>query len=370
MVFVDGLVDRVLQVRPRAEPAGVHFSHVDFGLAVDHPLGEVLPSARPLGDADRRASAEPVVVVPGGRAHEVAAIRSVGDGAADHLLDAGLGEHRESLGRHLQPRGQLVEVGRGEVEVEVPVDSFEPVGDGVACLVGADEQAVDLTPVVARRAGVADDGHLDLTGLHGVQRFGDQVLVDHRDDRDVDARHGTNLRGVVAGRVDDVVAGDLALVGGDPPAAVGQLGHPGDQGMTGDLSAQLAGPGGHSVGGAGGVGPAVRRGPEAEYDVVDRLHEGGLLADVLVADEMGLDADLVEHALDVPIPLGLLVVDGQADGSAAVPAGGHSGLGLELGVELGAVGVDLGHVEAADEVGDEAGSVPGGPGGELTLLNK
>ena len=129
MVFVDGLVDRVLQVRPRAEPAGVHFSHVDFGLAVDHPLGEVLPSARPLGDADRRASAEPVVVVPGGRAHEVAAIRGVGDWTADYLLDAGLGKHRESLGRHLQPRGQLVEVGRGEVEVEVPVDSFEPVGD-------------------------------------------------------------------------------------------------------------------------------------------------------------------------------------------------------------------------------------------------
>ena len=53
-----------------------------------------------------------------------------------------------------------------------------------------------------------------------------------------------------------------------------------------------------------------------------------------------------------------------------MPTGGHAGLGLKLRVELSTVGMDLGHIEAADEVRDEAGSVPCGPGGELTLLNK
>ena len=273
MVLVDGLVDRVLQVGPRAEAAGVHLADVDFGLAVDHPLGEVLAGSRTLGDADRRAGTEPVVAVSGGRAHEVATVGGVGDGAADHLFDTSLCEHREAFGGDLEPRGELLEVGWGEVEVEVPVDAVDAVGDGVVGLVRADEQAVDLAAVVAGRAGVADDGHLDVAGLHGVQRFGDQVLVDHRHDGDVDAGHGTDLGGVVAGRVDDVVAGDLFLLAvllcGDLPAAVGELGDVCDQGMAGDLGAELAGAGGHGVGGAGGVGPAVMRSVEAEDDVVD-----------------------------------------------------------------------------------------------------
>ena len=145
------------------------------------------------------------------------------------------------------------------------------VGDGVSGLVGADEEAVDLAAVVAGRAGVADDGHLDVLGGHlGVQRLGDQVLVDHRDDRDVDTRHGAELGGVVAGGVDDVVAGDLFL-----PLSVMTFQRPsgswvdvGDKRVAGDLRAELAGADGHGVGGAGGVGPAVVGRVEAEDYVV------------------------------------------------------------------------------------------------------
>ena len=50
--------------------------------------------------------------------------------------------------------------------------------------------------------------------------------------------------------------------------------------------AELAGAGGHGVGGAGGVGPAVMRSVEAEDDVVDGLHERSQGADVVVADEV------------------------------------------------------------------------------------
>ena len=39
--------------------------------------------------------------------------------------------------------------------------------------------------------------------------------MDHGDDRDVESHHGTDLRGVVAGGVDDVLADDAALLGDD-----------------------------------------------------------------------------------------------------------------------------------------------------------
>ena len=165
--FVDGLVDGVVEGGPGAEAPGVHFADVDLGLAVDHPLGEVPAGAGALGDADRCADAHPVVAQAGGRAHEEAAVGGVGDGSGDGLLDAGFAEDGDAFGGEFEPRHEDVVVGWGEVEVEVPVDAFGAVGDGVGPLVGADEEGVDLAAVVARRSGVADDGHLVFAGGHG-----------------------------------------------------------------------------------------------------------------------------------------------------------------------------------------------------------
>ena len=62
------------------------------------------------------------------------------------------------------------------------------------------------------------------------------------------------------------------------------------------------------------------------------------------------------------------MVHSEPNSTAAVPAGGHAGFFFQLHVQLGPVGMNLCHVEAADEVRDEASSVPGGAGGELTLF--
>ncbi len=91
----------------------------------------------------------------------------MGDGSGDGLLDAGFAEDGDAFGGEFEPRHEDVVVGWGEVEVEVPVDAFGAVGDGVGPLVGADEEGVDLAAVVARRSGVADDGHLVFAGGHG-----------------------------------------------------------------------------------------------------------------------------------------------------------------------------------------------------------
>ncbi len=68
------------------------------------------------------------------------------------------------------------------------------------------------TPISGRPALVAGDDR----GM----RLGDDVLVLDGDDGDIEADHGAGRAREVAGAGDDVIAGDVALVGPDEPAAV------------------------------------------------------------------------------------------------------------------------------------------------------
>ena len=62
VIVGDGDFCRVVLGRPVAEAARVELAHVDLGLAVHHPLGEVLARATALADADRGAAMHPVVL--------------------------------------------------------------------------------------------------------------------------------------------------------------------------------------------------------------------------------------------------------------------------------------------------------------------
>ncbi len=72
-------------------------------------------------------------------------------------------------------------------------------------------------------------------------RLGDDVLVLDRHHRDVEPDHGAGLTDEVAGGADHVLAGDLALVGGDQPLAGRLLGDRGDGGVAVDLGAAARG---------------------------------------------------------------------------------------------------------------------------------
>ncbi len=225
VVFVDGFFNGVVLGGPGPEAAGVHFGDVDFGLAVDHPLGQVFSGARALGDADGGADAEPVVFEVGGGAHEVAAVGGVGYRPADDLFYAGVGEGGYALGGVFEPGHEGFEVGWGEVKVEVPVDALGAVGFGACSFVGPNQQAVYFVAVVGRGAGVAYHGHFGGLGGYFGEGFGDEVLVDHRHDGYVQPGHGAQLGAVVAGGVDEVFGHGGALFAvafpGDFPALVG-----------------------------------------------------------------------------------------------------------------------------------------------------
>ena len=372
VVFLDRFVDcedapgtRVLTEAPRVHPA-----HVDLGLTVHHPLGEVFAGAGALGDTDRRTRAMPIVAQAGGRTHQVAGVGRVGDRAGHDLLDAALRPRRHAVEGIHEAVGDDIHVGRGQVEVEVPVDAVDAIGLRAGGLVRADEDAVDLAAVVRRRAGVAGDGDLPIERLHRIERLGDEVLMDHGDDRDVESHHGTDLRGVVAGGIDHVLAHDAALLGDDFPSTVGQCVHVGDAVVPDDLRTQLASTLRQGIGGTGGVGPAVVRRPQRGLDVVDVLHERIELANFVSADDLVLDTEPIQLGADLTVPEHVLVGDSEPQGAAAVPARRQSGLRFDRRVERDGLLVDLGHVEIADEVRHEAGSMPGRARGEFALLDQ
>ncbi len=71
-------------------------------------------------------------------------------------------------------------------------------------------------------------------------RLGDDILVLHRDDGDVDPDHAAGRPGEIARRGNDVLAGNVALVGHDFPLAAGLPLDRGDRGHPVDLAAAVA----------------------------------------------------------------------------------------------------------------------------------
>ena len=390
MVLVESLLEGELRLGAGvvAETARIHVPHVDVGLPVNHPLRQELPGTWALGDADGCPVAVPVVAHPRCGPHEIARVGGVGDRPGHNLLDARVGQHADALLGEAKALFEHIEVLAGQMEVQVPVDAVDAVGPGAGHLVRPNEQAIDLLAVVARGAGIAHHWQFEIEGFDFGHGLGHQVLVDNRHDRNVEPDHGAELGCVVPGGVHDVLAVDGVLLVAavrtvaaagrigtaahdrDIPTAVGALGHAGHERVAHDPAAEVAGTLGHSVRAARRIGPAVMGCVEAESHVVEIGQQRVPFGNLRGADQMRLDADLGEHGVDVVVPVGLVGRTRQSDCAAAVPARRQSCFGLQAWVERNRFLVHLGHVEIADEVRDQAGRVPSGPGRQLALLDE
>ena len=369
VVFVDRLFDAVSAHSPVAEPPRLHFTHVDLGLAVHHPLREILARARTLGDADPGAAAHPEIVESGRRPDQEPAVRGVGDRPADHPPDARVLEHRDAPCGALEPRDQPVDVGRQQLGVERPVDPVERPGLGVVGLVGADDQPVLLLAVVAGGVRVADHRRLPLQRGDLGEVLGHQILVDHVDDGNLEPDHRAHLRREPARGVDHVLGDDRAPLGHHVPVAAGSPGDVDDPVAELDPGTAPARDRGHRHGPAGGIGVPVARRVGAQqhaFGVEQRVQPGDLVG----ADQVALRADAAQHALHVAEPVDLIFVGREPDRAAAMPARGLTRFGLQALVKPGGVEMRLRHVEAADEVRDQPGRVPGRARGELALLDQ
>ena len=313
----------------------------------------------------------PVVAQPRRRPHQEPRVRRVRDGARDDLADAGVAEGGDAHRCPLQALLEAVQVGRGEVEVQVPVHAVDAVGLRVRHLVGTHQQAVQLAAHIHRGPRVPDRRGLVAQVHQRRDALGHQVLVDHRHDRHVEAHHGAELRGVVPGGVHDVLADDPIVVADDLPAPVGQLVHVDDTGVAADLGAELAGPASHGVGATGRIGPTVVGGV-GRRDHVLQIQQRVQLGDLRRTDDVALHTGLAQQSTGVAVPVRLLgpPLAAQSNGAGLVPAGRQAGLGLDAAVQRNPHLVHLGQVVVAGEVGDHPGGVPGGAGVQLAFLHE
>ena len=104
------------------------------------------------------------------------------------------------------------------VEVVVEQLELEALGNAVlgprhwVGLVAAHDQAADLLLPIGEAVGIAQRRQVR---RHALDRLGDEILVLHRDERNVDAGHAPDLARPLPGADHELVAGDAALVGHD-----------------------------------------------------------------------------------------------------------------------------------------------------------
>ena len=150
--------------------------------------------------------------------------------------------------------------------------------------------------------------------------LGHQVLVLHRDDRQVLADQRHDLARPVAGGVDHDLGPDrLAFVGTDQPFARTATRQAGDAGEPVDAAAGLAGVTRIGLGQLRWVDIAIERVPEHAFEVV-RLQERIELAGLRRTQQLIGETLRLGHGLDVAEFVHALTVMGEAERTRAVIA--------------------------------------------------
>src|SRR5882724_1162467 len=99
----------IVRVRKSSEPARVEFQHVDFSVAVQHPLRQVLAAAGTLRDTEGAAAAHPEILQMRGRAEQRRTVGGVRNGAIDYPANAGRTENGDTLDDAFHPRRDAIE---------------------------------------------------------------------------------------------------------------------------------------------------------------------------------------------------------------------------------------------------------------------
>ncbi|CAB4730618.1 unannotated protein [freshwater metagenome] len=229
-------------------------------------------------------------------------------------------------------------------------------------------ESADLLLEVGPAVRVAHDRQV---GVGALDRLGDDVEVLGRVQRHRHADLVGERLGPLPGTVDDHLGLDVAEVGADPgdpsPCRGRRLREAGDPHLLDDPGPTLAGAAGERLRDIAGVDLPVARQPDRAEQVLDLHHRPQLLG-ALGGDQLALQVvrrGVGRRAAQLHHPVFGAGDDHPAD---VAVAGRKTGLGLQLGVQLGGVLHQPGPALRGPQWSDQPGRVPGRAAGQASLL--
>ena len=200
-------------------------------------------------------------------------------------------------------------------------------------------------------------------------RLGHDVLVLHRDDRDLQAHHRPGAPGEVPGGADHVLADDVTLVGVHAPFAPRSAGDRGHRGVAVERRAAAARAGGQRLGQIRRLHVPVPRmadRPDQAVDVAQRPD----LPDLGGGQELDVHPDGAGHARVLVVLVHPVAVHREPDVAHQPQPHVLPRLRLQRAVQLDGGLVDLADRIAHVEQGQQPRGVPGGAGGQLPALHQ
>ena len=218
-----------------SETSRVHLPGVESGPAVHDPLrDEPAHPARARKAVRAEAGGDPEAAHLR-RPEDELVVRGESFRSVDQTDDLRVSNGRCPHYRVGHQRLEPIPIRLQEPSVEVGRYAVQAPRCGIA-LVAAHDQAAGFGPVVHEQRGVSHRRHVQ----RQARRFGDEVLVCHRDERHVDAHHAADLGSEHAARVDHKLSLDVAPLGDYPPDPVVTDFDVCDAGVLADLGAAAA----------------------------------------------------------------------------------------------------------------------------------
>ncbi len=351
-----------------AKARDIHGEHVHARLALRDPLRDGQPDAAALAEARHHAASEEVIAEAAHRADDRVAVGREHHAAIDDALDPAIGKTRVALHRHFERAPDPVDiVGQQLVREILRRAADRPML--AAMLVGADQQTLAFLPQIGFAIEIDAHGDFAIEPRHRRNVVGDDVLVLHRHDRQLDARHPPHLARPQPAGIDDIIGLDGAVLGDDQPAAIRGLLQL-DHGIAQiDLGAPRLGGLGIGVGDAGGIDMPVI-GIVERTDETRRVDQGIEFLHLLHRHEIEIELQVARPAALHPEIIHAGLAGREIEEADAVDAADLARFLFQLVIEPHRISLQRGHVGVAIDGVHAAGGMPGRAGGQLRALDQ
>ena len=282
------------------------------------------------------------------------------DRAVDETPQADFTKNRHAFDRAFQPRGDPLQILGKQLAGRLPFGlpaTRGPCFGQPHILIYANQPAFLLLPKVSRNMGATHYWNFFFAILESGNGIGDDIMMLHIGHRNVDARHLRDSAGITASGIHNDFGADSPLVGDHLPFATGELREAGDQCLARNLCPHVFRANGQRIADARRVGMAVLRRPRARNHAV-KCHKRIVFENFLRRYNLHIEADNLRKTKDIAHPRQLALISRKADATRFMPTDILSSQPLQLRIELVRIGMHLGEVEAAGDVGALPGGMP------------